>query len=259
MAVYRLYVDEVGNAGFAPRAGANERYLSLVGAIFSLEHMVSHVAPALEALKVEFLPKHQPSNPVILHRKEMLNAKHPFDALRDAGTRIRFDARLLELLISFEFTLIVVTIDKDAHYSRYQNPAHPYHYCMQALLERFVGWLDHNRTVGDVLAEGRGKREDAALCAAFAEAVENGTFQRKEKMQRRLTAHTLSIAGKRANEAGLQVTDLVAHPCFRRALARHTSAPLPGGYAGKIAEAMAPKIRRSPSGKITGYGVKWLP
>lgn len=96
-------------------------------------------------------------------------------------------------------------------------------------------------------------------CKAFAENIRMGGIHSKETMQHRLVDHNLLIAGKAQNDPGLQLVDLLAHPCFKRALARHAGTELPGGFAGRIAEAIAPKIRKSTGGKVAGYGIKWLP
>jgi hypothetical protein len=62
-----------------------------------------------------------------------------------------------------------VLIDKHEHAKRYGEwQYNPYHYCMLALVERYVLWLNRQRLTGDVLAESRGKSEDKALKAAFS-------------------------------------------------------------------------------------------
>jgi hypothetical protein len=256
---HRLFVDEVGNAGMSVMAGPNERYLCLAGAAFEVGYLARVVAPAVEALKAEFFQIHSAAKPVIFHRKELFSAKRPFDELRVGDAHERFNAKLLSLLEEVDLTLILVIIDKYAHSTRYDQPQHPYHYCMSAMLERYVGFLKSKDAIGDVLAEGRGRKEDAALCNAFAENVKVGSQVRGEDIRARLSSHTLGIATKTANDAGLQIVDLVAHPCFRRAHARHLQLALPEGFPGKVAEAMKGKLRRSPNGQVRGYGVKWLP
>jgi len=256
---HRLFVDEVGNAGMSVLSGPNERYLCLAGTAFELEYLVRVVGPAIDALKAEFFQAHSATSPVIFHRKELFAAKRPFAELKIGDAHDRFNTKLLSLLSSLDFTLILVIIDKYAHTTRYDSPHHPYHYCMRAMLERYVGFLASSASTGDVLAEGRGRKEDTALCDAFAENVRVGSQWSSDAIRARLNSHTLGIATKTANSAGLQVADLVAHPCFRRALARHVQTEIPGGFSGQVAEAMKAKLRRSATGKVLGYGLKWLP
>lgn len=257
---YRLYIDEVGHAGMGPKTVVNDRYLCLMGMSMDRDYVQEHVAPELDRIKSEFFPRHALDRPVILHRKELMNRNYPFEALRDADLARRFDDRLVRFLSELECVLLLVAIDKFQHLRRYGEPTHPYHYCMDAMLERYVGWLGERSATGDVIAECRGSREDAALRAAFATTVSVGTgFRNGSAMRRALDSHELTLCGKKENVPGLQLVDLIAHPCFRRALARREGKEIPCGFARRITDASEPKFRRSSGGKLAGYGVKWLP
>jgi len=79
---------------------------------------------------------------VILHRKELLTAKPPFEALKDERVRAQFNDELLRLLDAWEYTVISVCLDKKKHKASYQTWRYdPYHYCLAVLLERFVFFL----------------------------------------------------------------------------------------------------------------------
>ena len=81
---------------------------------------------------------------------------------------------------------------------------HPYHWTMLALLERYCGWLRYWRVRGDVLAESRGKTEDQALRAAYAEFCEDGCqYLTKEDVEARLTSKQVKLAKKSENVAAL--------------------------------------------------------
>lgn len=69
---YRLYIDEVGNSDLGSSKDPNHRYLSLTGVILNLEYVSTTVFPAIEALKRDHFNSH-PDEPVILHRKELVN------------------------------------------------------------------------------------------------------------------------------------------------------------------------------------------
>ena len=73
---YRLYIDEVGNSDLGSSRDPNHRYLSLTGIILDLEHVSTTVFPAIEALKHDYFDSH-PDEPIILHRKELVNKKYP--------------------------------------------------------------------------------------------------------------------------------------------------------------------------------------
>ena len=49
--MYRLYIDETGNADLKASRDPNHRYLSLTGLIMDLDHVRDKAAPGFEALK----------------------------------------------------------------------------------------------------------------------------------------------------------------------------------------------------------------
>ena len=115
---YRMYIDEVGNSDLESSDNPNHRFLSLTGVILGLDHVASVVHPQMEELKTRYFDSH-PDDPVIFHRKEMINARGPFRALRNAETRERFDNDLLGLLQNWEYTVASVCIDKKRHKETY--------------------------------------------------------------------------------------------------------------------------------------------
>lgn len=135
---FRLYVDEVGNPDLEASQDPNHRYLSLTGVILELGYVDAKVFPALEDLKRRYLGSHA-DDPVILHRKELVNKKHPFEALRDPPIERTFNAELLQLLEELDYTVLTAVIDKLEHLQRYQVwRFDPYHYCLTVLVERYV-------------------------------------------------------------------------------------------------------------------------
>jgi len=70
---YRIYIDEVCNPDLESSDNPNHRFLSLTGVVLELGHVESIVHPQMEALKAKYFRSH-PDEPVIFHRKEMVNA-----------------------------------------------------------------------------------------------------------------------------------------------------------------------------------------
>jgi hypothetical protein len=100
---YRLYVDEVGNHDLdVSRSKPAERYLSLTGLILDLGYVRTTLSPAIEDLKARLFSSH-PDDPVILHRREMIDKKPPFQALRNAATCVAFDRELIALLRNLDY------------------------------------------------------------------------------------------------------------------------------------------------------------
>ena len=258
---YRRYVDEVGNSDLGASRDPNHRYLSLTGLILELGYIEQVVFPRLEDLKSRYFGSH-PDDPIVLHRKEILNAKPPFAALRDPEVRAKFDEEILQLLAQLDYVAITVVIDKQAHVEQYTVWQHdPYHYCLAVLCERYALWLRANGETGDVMAESRGGREDRRLKDSFARVVREGTpFVSAATFGAAFTSIQLKVKPKANNIAGLQLADIVAHPAFRAALERRNRNALAENFGGKIAAILEDsKYRRSPSGTIDGWGRKWLP
>ncbi|TYO99978.1 uncharacterized protein DUF3800 [Geothermobacter ehrlichii] len=210
---YRIYIDEVGNPDLESSDNPNHRFLSLTGVIIELGHVQDVVAPQLEALKREYFRSH-PDEPVILHRKELVNMKNPFHVLKDPEVRGRFDKQLLRLLTDWQYSVISVCIDKKNHKDTYQVWRYePYHYCLAVLLERYFFFLNEKGCQGDVMAESRGGKEDMRLKKSFAALWDEGTeYIPAEKFHGVLTSKQLKVKPKTNNVAGLQLADLLAHP-----------------------------------------------
>ncbi len=60
-----------------------------------------------------------PDDPVILHRKELVNRRGPFACLRDPAVNAAFDGELLGFMRSWDYTVISVCLDKQAHRQKY--------------------------------------------------------------------------------------------------------------------------------------------
>jgi hypothetical protein len=210
---YRIYIDEVGNPDLESSDNPNHRFLSLTGVILELEYVESIVHPQMEALKAKFFRSH-PDEPVIFHRKEMVNAKPPFECLKDPEIQKQFDRELLNLIESWEYIVITVCLDKKKHKETYTAWRYdPYHYCLAILLERFIFSLNRMNSQGDVMAESRGGKEDMRLKASFERLWKDGTdYVTPEQFQKVLTSKQLKVKPKANNISGLQLADLIAHP-----------------------------------------------
>lgn len=116
MSKYRIYTDEVGNNDLNSSENPNHRYLSLTGLIFELNYVKDVVTPSLEKLKQKYFPYH-PDEPVILHRKELVNKKYPFNSLKDKKIEEKFNSEFLKLLSDLDYVAVSVLIDKLAKFS----------------------------------------------------------------------------------------------------------------------------------------------
>lgn len=263
MGLYRLYIDEVGNHDLSHPEDENERFLSLTGVIIDAEYCLRSFNPSFEEIKRIFFAK-DPDEPIIFHRKDIMNKRPPFQALRDPYIEKRFNETLLSSLSNWEYQVITVVIDKKAHTKKYQVwHFHPYHYCLSVLLERYVLLLQRGGNTGDVMVESRGKIEDIKLEESFEGLYKRGTSNiSMSKFQSYLTSSRLKIKPKSANICGLQLADLLAHPSRREILIDHGLIIKERNVFGdQITEILRKSKynRNNITGKMEGYGKKLLP
>lgn len=260
MSKYRIYIDEVGNNDLRSSENPNHRYLCLTGIIFELEYVKNKVNPSIEAIKEKYF-SHHPDDPVILHRKELVNKKFPFNALKEPQVEKEFNDEFLTLLQNLIYSVISVLIDKQEHTQKYSTWKYdPYHYCMEIIVERFFFFLEEKSSKGDVMIESRGGKEDMRLKKSFRKILDNGThFIESDKLQSRLTSKELKVQPKKLNISGLQLADLIAHPARRYIFRKYD---IDEGkkytFGEKIIAIIKDKFYNK-GGNIEGYGIKKLP
>ncbi len=208
-----MYIDEVGNSDLNSSDNPLHRFLTLTGIIVELNYVRDVLFPEMEELKARYFDYH-PDEPLIFHRKELVNAKRPFERLRDAEIKRRFDSDLLDCLARWNYFVVTVCIDKKFHKETYKVWRYdPYHYCLAILLERFSFFLSAVGFKGDVMAESRGGKEDKRLKKTFNKIWTDGTqYIPPERFQDVLTSRQLKVKPKANNISGLQLADIVAHP-----------------------------------------------
>ena len=256
-----MYIDETGNSDLKSSDNPNHRFLTLTGVIVNLQYISDTLAPELEALKSKYFGSH-PDEPIILHRKEMVNAKPPFSILRDNSVKEKFNNELLHLLDSWQYKVISVIMDKRELKTRYTTwQFDPYHYCLSVLIERYTMFLEDCKAIGDVLAESRGKNEDIRLKQSFESLVEKGTdYIAGDRISAALTSKQLKVKLKSNNIAGLQLCDLLAHPSRLEMIKTYNldNIDYSDRFAAKIIEILHKKYYQK-GNKIIGIGKKLLP
>lgn len=258
---YRLYIDESGDHTYYKLEDPAKRYLGLTGVFIETEYYRTIFQPEMERLKQKHFP-HSPDEPVILHRKNIINRWGPFWRLRDTESERAFNEDLLLFIGEQNYTIITVVIDKKTHIERYHKAAyHPYYYCLDVLLERYCGFLNFRNAIGDVMAESRGATEDLELRRAYQKLYRGGTgFRESNFFRRALTSLEIKLKPKSKNIAGLQLSDLLAHPSKQEILIEEQRLDDPGDNFGKqICQRIQAKYNQQVyEGRIKGYGKVFL-
>jgi hypothetical protein len=235
--------------------------LSLTGVAIELGYVDKVLFPEMETLKRKYFSYHV-DEPLILHRKELINKMPPFEILRDKKVEREFNFDLLKLISEWNYKVFTVVIDKIELKNKYITWQYdPYHYCLLVLLERFVLWLESIDAMGDVLAESRGGKEDMRLKKSYNRLYHSGSdYIAFERFSKRLTSEKLKVKLKANNISGLQLADLIAHPSFIYVLCHNKRTKLPDTFGTRISEILiSDKYYRDFRGKIDGWGIKLLP
>lgn len=239
---YLVFVDESGDHGLTD---INPEFPVFV-LCFCIVHRdyVDTVCRDLQRFKLE----HWGHDEVVLHEHEIRKPRGHFLILHHEPVRNRFLADLNHLIAHLPATVVAVVIDKPAFVGRYHAPINPYDYALEAGLERVHRHLESVQQTGrttPVIVEARGRREDDELELAFRR-VRDGA----NALRRQLPFEIVTVP-KAANSPGLQLADLMARPVGLK----HFRPDQPN----RAFDIIHPKFRRSPAGKVEGWGLKVLP
>jgi len=256
----RLYLDEVGNDDVVHPA---EQYLSITGITTKVSAHDNHITREIEQLKADLFGHYPPYRTVVLHCKEIVRKEGDFKILRDVAANAVWERRILDLIERLPYVANTVLIDKRAHVDKYTVwHYNPYHYCMRAIVERYVLWLKRHGETGDVVAEPRYKKVDKKLKASFQYIYRHGTEHiPPELIQRHLTSHEIKFEPKAANVCGLQLVDMIAHPSHQALKAKSSGVPMKPSFGSRVVEILLrSRYARHPYTRvIDGWGQKLLP
>jgi hypothetical protein len=238
-----IFVDESGDHGLL-KIDPEYPLFVLVFCLIKKEDYVRCLCPALQELKLRFWGHDEQ----VLHEHEIRKPNKHYAFLFDSQLRSEFMDALSQFVDQMPFHLVGSVIKKGQLGQQYAFPHNPYELSLKFGLERLFLELE---THGDadkvthVIVESRGQREDAQLELAFRRTCDGENFLNK------VLPFDLVMIPKSANSAGLQLADLVARP-----LGINVLRPSQCNRAYNI---LSKKLRRSPTGKTEGWGLKIFP
>ena len=256
-----MYLDEHGIETMSRLDLEESRYLSLTGVIMDVSHARDYLVPAFNEIKARVFDK-DPDSPIIFHRSDIRHSKGPFECLNDPTVRQKFDKDILEIFEKAEYRVITALLDKKAIKKKdYWAKTHPYHVLMEIMVEKYAQLLERLNSVGDIMPEGRNKKQDKALQEEFSYYKKRGTrYAPVDLVRKSIPSSNLKFRTKKENVAGLQLCDLLAHPSHytvRQCFGHKVTLAQFSGRVSKLLEDR--KYDRSDRGKIDGYGIKKLP
>lgn len=238
-----VFVDESGDHGLEKVSGDYPVFV-LLFAVIRKDDYIQQVCREVQQLKFRFWGHDE----VELHEHELRKPVGHFQMLLHREIRERFHVELTTLMTALPMTVVAVVIDKPAFIARYRAPVSPYDYALEAGLERvhrhLAGLGDRDKET-PVIVECRGRKEDAELELAFRRVCDGNNALGKPLPFRHV------MIPKAANSVGLQLADLMARPVglnhFRPA------------QTNRAFDIIKHKLRRSPAGKVEGWGLKVIP
>ena len=216
-----VYIDEAGDHSLE-REDEGFPVFVLLLMICDTNTYTQSIVPAVYQLKVDYFGHEG----VILHSRDIRKAQGPFVFLNDPSNKQPFYERINQIMLGAEYKLIASVIRKQRHKERYgRNAANPYELSLEFALERLMPLLEGaGQTEIQMIAESRGKREDAELELIFLRTVNNGTENVSTERFRRIQ-FKLHFLPKAMNIVGTQIADLAAYPIGRYCI--DTSKPNP--------------------------------
>lgn len=259
--MYRLYVDEVGSDDLTHTDKDKHRFLSLTGVVMDINHARDFLEPKLNWIKSKVF-SHDPDDPIVFHRKEILGKKGPYGCLIDPVKHDLFNRSILRLIDVADYVVITALIDK--HWLLQQKhwiKSHPYHYLMEIMVEKYAQFLERKNSTGDIMPEARLGKKDELLQHYFEKVKSEGTdFVSADRIHSVIRSSNLKFRTKKDNVAGLQICDLLAHPSHINTRLYMKHEVNLGAFSSRVVEILQKsKYDRSSRGKIIGYGIKHLP
>ncbi len=244
---YYLFLDESGHHGLKK---INQQYpiLLLCGCLIE-EKSYQKLTKDVNELKQKYFK----TTNVILHSRDIRKWQKDFKILGDPKLRHEFYSDLDQIIERAEFFIIASAILKNKLINQYGPRAdNPYDLSLTFILERTIFLTDRlNCNKVEIIAEARGKKEDANLHNQYQIILANGTeFVGSKRFKKKFPE--IDFKRKKENIVGTQLSDLVAYP-----LATKILYPDRENLAFRVIE---PKIyRQFPDGDYLGYGLKIFP
>jgi hypothetical protein len=245
---WRLYIDESGDHRYRQLDDLDSRYLGLTGVLIAKRYYDAGIPERLEALKKRHF-RYDPDRPPVLVRSHIRGRKYAFGVLRESGRNDAWEADILNLFQGLRTQIFTVVMDKKAHLENYPlQTFDAYAYSLAVLLWRVRGYLQFSVGDVDVLAEARGKREDAGIQRTYELLRSRGVTEwgTPEGYSQAFPDEAIIFRKKEHNVAGLQLADLVA---FGQKVLTVTEAekPLarpPSDFTNRMNAAIQSKVNR---------------
>ena len=209
-----VYLDETGDHSLE-KQDDNFPIFVLTMVVCDVEIYTNEILSIVYRLKFDYFGHEG----VIIHSREIRKAHKNFSFLQNSNLRQPFYERINQIMTDSKFELIVSVIKKQEHKQKYREHAeNPYDLALTFSMERLLNLLekeDENSVY--IVAEARGKKEDAELEQSFLRIISYGTsFCSADRFKR--VNFQLRFIPKQMNIVGTQLADLAGYPIARKIL-----------------------------------------
>jgi hypothetical protein len=206
-----VYLDESGDHSLEL---VDKDFPFFALAMFICEETIYNqkISPAINQCKMDFFGHEA----VIIHSRDIRKAQGDFRILANPAQRDEFYRTLNQIMADSDYQLIVSVIKKQDHKEKYGLFAeNPYDLAMVFCMERLLPLLEdkHQGSV-QLIAEGRGKKEDDELMLSFLRIANQGTNYIPADRFKKIN-FKLKFVPKMMNVVGTQLADLAAYPVAR--------------------------------------------
>lgn len=208
-----MFLDESGDHNLNPKKiNPNYPIFALGGVIVDRKYVREVIGPEMRAFK----QRHFEREDIVLHTVEMGKARGDYGFLQNPLNRDRFYTELNDLLSQWDYKVVVCTLHKQRFVQKYSNPADPYHYSLEILIDRFCLDLSTATDEGFICAEMRNPGVDKELMRAWEKLKTEGWgtgYTRSKTIEEKIVGFELQ--DKNPHLYGLQLADLVVTPAAR--------------------------------------------
>ncbi|MDR2920063.1 MAG: DUF3800 domain-containing protein [Tannerella sp.] len=211
---YFLFLDECGDQNLA-NFDASFPIFTLCGIMMSEDN---YQKLGLEVIQMK--TKYWGEKKIILHSRDIRKCEKGFEILFNLDLKKSFYEDINSIMRDSDYTVVSCSIQKEPYIRKYGRLSDVYGLSLSFIIERVVFYLDsqNDRSVElHVLAEKRGKKEDACLINYYNEVLDRGTyFVNSQRIKNYF--RSFEFKDKKDNIIGLQIADLVAYPLTRHVL-----------------------------------------
>jgi uncharacterized protein DUF3800 len=217
--LYRIYIDDSGNVDAPTTNALDVRYGSITAVILADDYLQTKFNRAFDALSEKHFGLDSDGRPHNIHRRALSHPQPqgPFAVLRDIQKRVAWDAAVISMFSTAQYTVITACVDKVEWYFRYPTwTGDFYEVLVEAVLERCFYFLKNRDGVAEVNVETKNPDKNERIKVAYRRALLHGfAYIGATKVRERFTSVELNILKKSDRRPGVQLADLLASPSLQ--------------------------------------------